>query len=173
MIGFSFSHALKSQLPHTLLGIRSIGSEKCAQTILHKLFEWGPEHPGKIPGHPRFLPSKSKEDKLSREGTNFSATTPSRGRPPPHWAVSGPKKLIFVPFFGKKSVLGMRPFCLQLEASCLQLSFFAYNCIFEFFLLTVQAFLLTVGALSSKHLSSSVSKKLNCKRNKTRTDNCK
>ena len=32
------------------------------------------------------------------EDTNFSATTPSRGRPPPHWAVSGPKKLIFVFF---------------------------------------------------------------------------
>ena len=30
---------------------------------------------------------------------NFSATTPSRGRPPPHWVVSGPKKFIFVLFF--------------------------------------------------------------------------
>ena len=48
------------------------------------------------PGRPRFLSSKPKKDKLSREGTNFSATTPSRGRPPPHRAVSGPKKLIFV-----------------------------------------------------------------------------
>ena len=55
--------------------------------------------PAKFPGHPRFLSSKPKEDKLSREGTKFSATTPSRGRPPPHRAVSGPKKLIFVLFF--------------------------------------------------------------------------
>ena len=35
---------------------------------------------------------------ISREGTNFSGTTPSRGRPPPHWAVSGLKRLIFVFF---------------------------------------------------------------------------
>ena len=28
----------------------------------------------KFPGHPRFLTSKPKEDKLSREGTNFSIT---------------------------------------------------------------------------------------------------
>ena len=55
--------------------------------------------PAKIPGHPRFLPSKPKEDKLSREGTSFSAPTSSRGRPPPHRAVSGPKELIFVLFF--------------------------------------------------------------------------
>ena len=56
--------------------------------------------PAKFLGHPRFLSSKPKEDKLSREGTNFSATTPSRGRPPtPHRAVSGPEKLIFVLFF--------------------------------------------------------------------------
>ena len=53
----------------------------------------------KFPGHPRFLSSKPKEDKLSRAGTKFSATTPSSGRPPPHRAVSGPKKLIFVLFF--------------------------------------------------------------------------
>ena len=54
--------------------------------------------PVKLPGHPRLLSSKPKEDKFSREGTNFSATTPSRGRPPPHRAVSGPKKLISVLF---------------------------------------------------------------------------
>ena len=41
---------------------------------------------------------RPKEDKLStREGTNFSATTPSRGTL--HRVVSGPKKLIFVLFF--------------------------------------------------------------------------
>ena len=40
-------------------------------------------HPSEIPGTSQILSSKPKEDKLSREGTNFSATTPSRGRPPP------------------------------------------------------------------------------------------
>ena len=55
--------------------------------------------PAKILGHPGFLPSRPKEDKLSREGTNFSTTTPSRGRPPPHPVGSRPKKLIFVLFF--------------------------------------------------------------------------
>ena len=59
----------------------------------------GRDIPAKFPGHPRVLSSKPKEDKLSREGTNFSATTPSRGRPPPHRAVSRPKKIIFVLFF--------------------------------------------------------------------------
>ena len=54
--------------------------------------------PAKFPGHPRFLPFKSKEDKLSREGTNFSATTRSSGRPHPtgqHRVVQ-----ISVPFLG-------------------------------------------------------------------------
>ena len=37
--------------------------------------------------------------KVSRAGAKFSATTPSRGRPPPHRVVSGPKNLIFVLFF--------------------------------------------------------------------------
>ena len=47
----------------------------------------------------KFPPLKHKKNKLSKEGTNFSIPTPSRGRPPPHLAVSGPKKLIFVLFF--------------------------------------------------------------------------
>ena len=51
------------------------------------------------PGHPEFPPSKPKENKLSRERANFSTSTPSRGRPPPLLAGSGPKKLIFVLFF--------------------------------------------------------------------------
>ena len=44
----------------------------------------------------------------------------------------------------------MRHFCLQLEASYLQLSFFAYSCVVEFFaynwsfLATIAAFLLTL-----------------------------
>ena len=50
-------------------------------------------------------------------------------------------------------ILRMQLFCLQLEASCLQLSFFAYNCVWELFclqlelLLTIRAFLLTIEPL--------------------------
>ena len=55
--------------------------------------------PAKFPRHPRFLPSTPKEDKLSRESANFSATTPSRGRPPPHRAVSGPQKVSLCALF--------------------------------------------------------------------------
>ena len=39
----------------------------------------------------------------------------------------------------------MQLFCLQLEASCLQLSFFACTCFWEHFLLTIWALLLTIG----------------------------
>ena len=93
----------------------TIGSEKCAQTFFCTSFSntaKGPGHPGKIPGTSQMmipLFEKPKEDKLSREGTNFSATTPSRGRPPPHRAVSGPKKLIFVLFF-LALILDQEPF---------------------------------------------------------------
>ena len=76
--------------------------EKCARTFFTQTFSTPPgvrDIPAKFPGYPRFLSSKPKEDKLSREGTNFSATTPSRGRPPLHREVSGPKKLIFVLVF--------------------------------------------------------------------------
>ena len=82
-------------------GLTSLFKEVRVFKVLHKLFE----HPQRlgtsqnnsrdIPGH-RFLPAKPKEDKVSSAGTNFSTTTPSRGRPPPHPAVSGPRKLIFV-----------------------------------------------------------------------------
>ena len=67
----------------------------------HKLLNTprGRDIPAKIPRRPRFLSSKPKEDKVSSESTIFSATTPSHGRPPPHRAVSGPKKLFFVLFF--------------------------------------------------------------------------
>ena len=69
----------------------TLGNEKCTQTFfLHKLLNTPKSsgHPGKCPGHPRFPPSKAKQNKISRAGTNFSTTTPSRGRPPPHPAVS-------------------------------------------------------------------------------------
>ena len=36
----------------------------------------------------------------------------------------------------------MQLFCLQLEASCLQLSFFAYSCVFELFYLQLELFCL-------------------------------
>ena len=65
---------------------------KMRTNFLHKLFEHPQgDIPAKFPAHARCLSSKPKEDKLSREGTNFSATTPSRGRPPPHRVVSDPK----------------------------------------------------------------------------------
>ena len=70
-----------------------LGKEKSARTCFAQTFRTPPgvrDIPAKFLGHPRFLSSKPKENKLSREGTNFSATTPSRGRPPPHRAVSGP-----------------------------------------------------------------------------------
>ena len=54
----------------------------------------GPGYPGKIPGTSQIPLFEPKEDKLSRESTNFSATTPSYGRPPPHRVVSWPKKLV-------------------------------------------------------------------------------
>ena len=66
--------------------------------------------PARFPEHPSFPPSKPKEDKLSREGTNFSTPTPSQGRPLPHPTISGPIKLICVLFFQKfrKGVGGQR-----------------------------------------------------------------
>ena len=75
----------------------SLGTTKAHELFLHKLFEH-PQGSGTSLQTSRDT-SKHKEDKLSRESTSFSATTPSRGRPPPHWAVSGPKKLVFVLFF--------------------------------------------------------------------------
>ena len=90
----------------TIIFVRGLclGNDTCARAFLQKLFEHPQgvqDIPAKSPGHPRFLPPKKrpKEDKLSREGTNFSTTTPLRGRPPPDQAVSGPNKLIFVLFF--------------------------------------------------------------------------
>ena len=80
----------------------SIGAENEHKLFLSRLFEHPQgvrDIPAKFPGRLRFLPSKTKEDKLSREGTNSSTPTPARGRPQPHPAVSGPKKLVFVLFF--------------------------------------------------------------------------
>ena len=51
--------------------------------------------PGKIPGDiPGFPSSKPKENKLSREGTNFSTLTPSRGTHPTRQS-PGPKVSMF------------------------------------------------------------------------------
>ena len=68
-----------------------IGNEKCARTFFAQTFCTSRQNSWDIPA--KFLSSKPKEDKLSREGTNFSTTTPSHGRPPPHRAVSGPKQV--------------------------------------------------------------------------------
>ena len=85
-------------------GSLMLGKDKCTRAFACTNFlntPRGPGHPGKISGTSQIpLFETQRGHKLSREGTNFSATTPSRGRPPPHWAVSGPnKKLIFVLFF--------------------------------------------------------------------------
>ena len=80
----------------------SIGNEKRARTFFAqtKFFE-DPQGSGASRQKSRDVPesSKPKEDKPSRAGAKFSATTPSSGRPQPHRAVSGPQKLIFVLFF--------------------------------------------------------------------------
>ena len=55
--------------------------------------------PAQFPGHPRFLPSKPKEDKLSRAGMNFSTFRPPPlrvGDPHPIRGSPDPTKLIFV-----------------------------------------------------------------------------
>ena len=94
----------------TLCALRAatVRERKCARSFFWQTF-WTPpgvrDIPAKFPGHPGFLSSKPKEDKVSRAGKKFSATTPSRGRPPPHRAVSGPKNLIFVLFFLAWTVL--------------------------------------------------------------------
>ena len=83
---------------HRTLSVR--GRRMSTNFLLHRPFEHPQEFqrdiPAKFPGHPTFPPSKPKENKHSREGTNFLTPTPSRGRPPPHPAVSGPKTLISV-----------------------------------------------------------------------------
>ena len=61
--------------------------------------------PANFPGHPGdkacfvwvSIRSKGKNE-LSKEGASFSSHTPSHGRPPPHWAVSRPKNVIFMLF---------------------------------------------------------------------------
>ena len=47
----------------------------------------GPGHPRNIFGTSGVPPFETQGDKLLREGTNFSTTTPSHGRPPPHLSV--------------------------------------------------------------------------------------
>ena len=72
-----------------------IGNEKCARTFFLAQTFWTPPRvrdiPAKFPGHPRFLSSKPKEDKLSRAGTNFSATTPRVEDPHPTRRSPDPK----------------------------------------------------------------------------------
>ena len=81
-----------------------LGSVEMTQTknghklFLDKLFE---HHQGSGTSRQksRDIPDSSLRNPLSREGTNFSTPTPSGERPPPHPAVSGPKRLVFVLFF--------------------------------------------------------------------------
>ena len=53
-------------------------------------------HPAKFQGHPRFLPSKPKEDKLLREGTNFLTTKPFAWKTPTPPSGLRTQKFIFV-----------------------------------------------------------------------------
>ena len=79
----------------------NLGNERCAKTFLHKLFEHsrGPGHHGKIPGTSQIPLFETQGRQTFEGGRELSATNSSRGRPPPHKAVSGPRKLIFVLFF--------------------------------------------------------------------------
>ena len=84
-----------------LLDTASIGKEKRTRTFFAHMFctpAGVRDIPANFPGHPRFLSSKPMEEKLSKEGTNFSVTH-SRGRPPPHRAVSRPKKVYLCALF--------------------------------------------------------------------------
>ena len=104
--------------------------------------------PAKFAGHPRFPSSKPKEDKLSRESTNFSATTPSRGRPAHHRAVSAPQKLIFVLFFRKRTHVQ------QLTCN-IDLSSYFYYLFFSFVLIELKPFVLK-GKENSENFWKSV-----------------
>ena len=81
--------------------IHKLGNESCARTFLCTNFLNTPPGSGtsRTNSWDRFLPSKRKEDKLSREGTNFSTHTPSRGRPPPHSGVQTQKVNLCALFF--------------------------------------------------------------------------
>ena len=70
---------------------------QCARTFLHT--PGVRDIPAKSPGHPRSLSSKPKEDKLSRESTNFSATTLRMEDPHPTGRPPDPKSYSFCSFF--------------------------------------------------------------------------
>ena len=57
-------------------------------TFFSQTFRAPPGCPGKIPG---YLAKKRLVSLVSRDIPNFSAPTPSRGRPPPHPKISGQK----------------------------------------------------------------------------------
>ena len=61
-----------------------------------KLFGHAQDIPAKIPGYPR---PKVWFPCVSKDIPNFLAPTPSRGRPPPHPKISGPKSLCLGSFF--------------------------------------------------------------------------
>ena len=73
-----------------------IGAKNWTQTFFSQTFRALPGYPGKIPGYPA---KKSVIPWVSRDMPNFLAPTPSRGRPPPHPKISGPKSLGLGSFF--------------------------------------------------------------------------
>ena len=79
------------------------GNEKCAQTFFAQTFRTPPglrDIPAKNSRDiPDSLPRNPRKTNFRGRARNFLTTTPSRGRPPPHPAVSGPKKLSLCSFF--------------------------------------------------------------------------
>ena len=55
--------------------------------------------PRDIPAKSRDIPPKKFDSCVSRDISNFLAPTPSRGKPLPHWKISGPKSLGLGSFF--------------------------------------------------------------------------
>ena len=79
-----------------------IGDEECTRTCLDKLFEH-PQGSGTSRHNSRDIPDSSlrnpRKTNFQGRARAFWAPPLSRGRPPPHRAVSGPKQWIFVLFF--------------------------------------------------------------------------
>ena len=92
---------------------------------------------------------------VSRDIPNFLAPTLSRGRPPPHQKISGPKSLGLGSFFcclksarwpHMNRPFWMRPFLLTVGSFLLTVELFGLQWCLGAFLLTCGAFLVTIGA---------------------------
>ena len=72
-------------------------TKKCARTFFCTNLLNAPQGSRTYRQNSRDIPDSClrnpRKTNFRGRGTNFSATTPSRGRPPPHRAVSGPKKV--------------------------------------------------------------------------------